>query len=188
MHPERHAFAGAMSYADGNAQLFVNVINMLFMNKEQLFKMHNEIEKIETELYPFQKGLHVLQFKDQKILIDGFHTFKYREFENNKLLLLYINPLTTNVHELFVEKKYPEPLIITFADFKINEESIEGVDLDGKPMKIYIDDKEQNLKSYYNYNEDLSEISESDIHMFIELNSSSALWQMEKIIYENCWN
>lgn len=188
MHPERHSFAGAMSFADVNAQLFVNVINMLFMTKEQLAKMHTKIEELETELLFFQKGLHVLQFQDQKILIDGFHAFKYREFEDNKLLLLYINPLTTKVHEQFVERKYPEPLIITFTDFRIKEDSIEGEDLGGKPIRIYIDDKEQNLKTYYDYNMALSKVSESDVNLFTNWNSSKALWEMEKIIYENCWS
>ncbi|MFC4633347.1 hypothetical protein ACFO3O_05480 [Dokdonia ponticola] len=188
MHPDRHSFMGAMSYADVNAQLFVNVINMLFMHKEQLVKLQTKSEQLEVGLHPFKTGLFVLQFQNKKILIDGFYTFKYREFENNKLLLLYINPLTTAVKEQFIEKKYPEPLIITFNDFKISEDSIRGVDLEGKPMKIYIDDKEQNLKTYCNYYEALSKIPESDMHTFFQLNSSSALWQMEKIIYENCWN
>jgi hypothetical protein len=188
MHPDRHSFSGTMSFADVNAQFFVNVINMLFMSSEQLVKLHTEIEQLEVVLHPFKTGLFILQFQGKKILIDGFYTFKYREFEMNKLLLLYINPLTTSVHEQFIEKKYPEPLIISFKDFKIKEEGIEGVDLGGKLMKIYIDDKEQNLKTYYNYLEALSKIPEKDMNTFFQLNSSNALWQMERIIYENCWN
>lgn len=188
MHPDKHSFAGIMSYADSNIRLLVNIINLLFLEKEQLNVLHNTVEQLEDKLYPFQKGLHVLEFQNTKILIDGFYMFKYREFENTKLLLLYINPLTTKVHEQFVERKYPEPLIITFADFRIKEDSIEGEDLGGKPMKIYIDDKEQNLKTYYDYNIALSKVSESDVHLFIQENSSNALWKMEKIIYENCWS
>jgi len=187
VHPDRHSFAGAMSFADVNSQLFVNVINMLFMNEEQLQKLHNDINILDNQLTPFKKGLHVLEFQGKKILIDGFFDFKYREFKDKKLLIMYINPLTTTVHEQFVEHKYPEPLVITFTLFKINDNGVEGEDIDGNPMRIYVDDKEQNLKTYYDYNESLSKISEKNIHMFINWNSSRALWQMEKIIYENCW-
>jgi hypothetical protein len=187
MHPERHSFAGTMSFADSNIRLFVNIINLLFLEIEQLNSLHKWVEQLETELFPFKKGLFALEFQGKKILIDGFHLFKYREFENNKRLLIYINPLTTKVNEQYVEKKYPGPLIITFTQFKINEESIEGIDLEGKPMRIFIDDKEQNLKTYYDYNEKLSKISDDDINTFFNWNSSPALWEMERIIYENCW-
>lgn len=187
MHPDRHSFAGTMSFADSNVRLFVNIINLLFLDKIKLIKLHKENEKLEAELFPFQHGLHVLEFQDKRILIDGFFEFKYRKFNNNELLIIYISPLTTTVHEQYVEHKYPEPLVITFTKFKIDEDKIEGEDLENKPMRIYVDDKEQNLMTYYKYNEALNKISESDINTFINWNSSKALWQMEKVIYENCW-
>jgi hypothetical protein len=188
VHPNKHSFAGAMSFAASNARLFVNLINMLFLESNELNKLQKKIKQLEMELFSFQKGLHILEFQDKKILIEGFFKFEYREFGNNKLLILYIKPLTTKVYEQYVEHKFPEPLVVTFTQFKINDDRIEGVDLEGKSMKIYIDDKEQNLKTYYDYNEALSKVSDSDINIFINWNSSRALWQMEKIIYENCWS
>lgn len=187
MHPERHYFLGAMSFTDSNARLFVNTINLLFLETNSLKVLHSKIDCIESKLQPFKTGLHVLEFQNKKILIDGFYISKYREFNKNKLLMLYLNPLSTKVHEEFVEHKYPEPLVLTFTDFEIKEDSIEGVDIDGEPVRIYINDKEQNLKTYYDYNLALSKVSQSDIDTFINCNSSKALWKMERIIYENCW-
>lgn len=187
MHPDRHSFAGVMSFAHSNIRLFINIINLLFLEPEKLKALHIKIQSIESQLYPFKTGLYVLEFQNKKILIDGIYTFKYRELENKKLLVVYINPLTTTVSEQFIEKKYPAPLIITFTDFEIKEDSIEGVDINGEPVRIYIDDKEQNLKTYYDYNLALSKVSESDIDTFINFNSSKALWAMERVIYENCW-
>ncbi|WP_289044080.1 hypothetical protein [uncultured Olleya sp.] len=187
MHPERLFYMGAMGFTDANARLFVNTINLLFLDTKKLKALQSKIECIEANLQPFKTGLQVLEFQNKKILIDGFYMFKYREFNTNKLLMLYLNPLTTKVQEQFVEHKYTEPLVLTFTDFEIKEDSIEGVDLDGKPIKIYTNDKEQNLKTYYDYNEALSKVSESDINTFVNSNSSKALWQMERIVYENCW-
>jgi hypothetical protein len=188
MHPDRYSFAGTFSFADSNIRLFGNIINLLFLEKETLNALHKSIDQMETKLSPFKTGLHVLEFQNKKILINGFHMFKYREFNNTKLLIFFLNPLTTKVHEQFVEHKFPKPLIVTFTDFKIDEDSIEGVDLENHPMKIYIDNKEQNLKTYFEYNEALSKVSESDIHLFSSSNSGTALWKMEEIIYKSCWN
>mgnify|MGYP005988690995 CR=1 FL=1 len=188
MHPDRHSFAGTFSLADSNIRLFGNIINLLFLEKEALKALHKDIKQMETKLSPFKKGLQVLEFQNKKILIDGFHMFKYRDFNNIKLLMFFVNPLTTKVHEQFVEHKFPKPLIITFTDFKINKDSIEGVDLDNKSMKIYTDDKEQNLKTYADYIIGMSKVSESDIHLFSSSNSGTALWKMEEIIYKNCWS
>jgi hypothetical protein len=186
MHPDRHSFAGTLSFADSNIRLFGNIINLLFLKKETLNDLHKSIDKMETKLSTLKKGLHVLEFQKEKILIDGFHMFKYREFNNKKLLIFSLNPLTAKVHEQFVEHKFPKPLIVTFTDFKIGEGFIEGVDLDNKSIKIYIDNKEQNLKTYDNYKIAMSKISESDIHLFSSSNSGTALWEMEEIIYNNC--
>lgn len=187
MHPKKHQFMGVMGFTNDNARLFVNIINLLFLDTKDLEKIISKTDQLHNDLKPFQNGLHVLQFQGQKILIDGFHTFKYREFENNKMLLIYVNPIIKNVHEQFLKRKYPEPLIIAFSEFIIKEDSIEGLDLERNAMKIYIDNKEQNLKTYYDYIMALSDISETDIQIFVELNSSSALWKMEKIVYENFW-
>lgn len=188
VHPKSHTFMGALGFPQSNAQLFVNVINMLFMTKEQLINMHEKTAVLRNQLEYFSHGLHILEFNNKKILTDGFFHCKYREFKNNKLLLVFINPLTTKVNEQFTEKKYPEPLIVTFKDFTITEKSIEGIDLEGKLLKIHKDNKPENLNTYHNYSEALSKISESDIHIFNQSNSSRALWQMEKVIFENCWN
>lgn len=187
MHPKKHQFMGVMGFTNDNARLFVNIINLLFLDTKDLEKIISKTDQLHNDLKPFQNGLHVLQFQGQKILIDGFHTFKYREFENNKMLLIYVNPIIKSVHEQFLKRKYPEPLIIAFSEFIIKEDSIEGLDLERNAMKIYIDNKEQNLKTYYDYIMALSDISETDIQIFVELNSSSALWKMEKIVYENFW-
>jgi len=184
MHPDRHSFSGVMSFADANAILFINVVNMLFLDSAQLKTIHEKVEQLENELTPFKSGLHVLEFEGKKILIDGFHMFKYRELENNALLLLYINPLTTKVEEQFLEHKYPDPLIVGFSEYEIKNNKLKGIDINGETMSIYISDKPENLDAYGNYCQALSKIPEEKIHMFSSSNSSSALWKMERMIYE----
>lgn len=188
MHPSKHSFSGTMSYASQNSRLFVNIINLLFLDYACLDKMQNKINDLESSLLSFKNGLFALEFNKQRILIDGFHTFKFREVEDRSILLLLIDPLTTKVHEQFVDKKYPDPLIISFTEYEIGENYIEGCDLEGVPVKVYVDDSDANLETYYHYNRELSKVSESDLESFINFNSQRALWKMEKIICDNLWS
>ena len=65
---------GVMGFTDSNARLFVNIINLLFLDTKDLELLISMTDQLQSELKPFQKGLHVLQFQNQKILIDGLIT------------------------------------------------------------------------------------------------------------------
>lgn len=187
MHPDKHSFMGALSLAHANAHLFVNVINLLFLEKTILENITTNQKKLEQQLIVFKNKLFVLEFNDTKILIVDVHTLKYVESSNNKLLMLYINPVFTKVHEVFVEKKYPDPLVITLKNFNINQDRIEGIDIKNKHVNIYPTEKLENIIKWRKYIEDLNLVSNEDIDIYIKFNSSPALWNMERVIYENCW-
>ena len=187
MHPSKYTFMGGLSKANYNCYLFINIINQLFLPENELNDLIIKQEHLKEKLLPFKSGLLVLKFDDKKILIDGFHIFKYREFEEKPLLMLYINPLTTKVDEQYSQKKYPDPLILSFSKFEITDNGILGSDLEGEPIKIYFDDNEDNLKTYLKYNKELSKVTETDLNMFMQADSQRALWKIEKLIYENSW-
>jgi hypothetical protein len=188
MHPEKHSFMGAIGRAHDNAQLFVNVINLLFINKSKLKNITIKNDELREQLNEFKNNLFVLEYNNTKILIVNIHYLKYLDGISNRLLMLYIDPIFTNVHEVFVDKKYPEPLIVSLTDFNFEDEVLFGVDLKGEPVKIYKTDKPGNLNKWYQYASEIQNIDQKEIDTYIYVNSSPALWQMEKIIYENCWN
>ena len=48
--------------------------------------------------------------------------------------------------------------------------------------------KMEDKQKLFMYNNDISRVSKEDMHLFINFNSNRAMWLMEDIIYENCWN
>ncbi|WP_282122165.1 hypothetical protein [Algibacter mikhailovii] len=188
MHPEGHHFMGALGLANANAQLFVNVINLLFLDRQTLENITLINDNLKEQLSVFKSGVFVLEYNDTKILIVNIQYSKYIEGVSKKLLLLYIDPIFSNTKEVFIDKKYPEPLIISLNSFSIENNVLNGIDLCNKPIKIYKTDKPDNLKRWYQYASEIQSIEQKEIEIYIQMNSSPALWKMEKIIYENCWN
>ncbi|WP_339873481.1 hypothetical protein [Olleya marilimosa] len=188
MHPEKHSFMGALGMAHANAQLIVNVTNLLFSEKQILENITSINDNLKEQLSIFKNGIFVLEYNDTKILIVNIQYSKYLEEISNKLLMLYIDPIFSNTKEVFIDKKYPEPLIISLNSFNIENGVLNGIDLNNKPVKIYKTDKPENIKRWYQYANEIQSIDQKYIQTFIQINSSPALWQMEKIIYENCWN
>ncbi len=187
MHPKEYGFAGALGHTPENARLFINVINLLFLPDASLKKLHNKIAKLDEQLELYETGLFTLAYENTKILIDGIYTFKFRAYGDRQLLLLYIAPLTTKVKELYIDKKYPEPLLITLKDFQIKERFITGTDTNGLPVLIEHTDKKENIATWAAYQKDLKTVSEQDIEIYISTDSNRALFKMERIIYEQLW-
>jgi hypothetical protein len=187
MHPERHSFMGAFGRAHDNAQLFVNVMNLLFIDKSILKNITIKNNELNEQLNVFKNNLFVLEYNHTKILIVNLHYIKYVEGVSNCLSLLYVDPIFTNVHEVFVDKKYPEPLIISLTDLNVEDDELNGIDLKGEPVKIYKTEKPENIKKWHQYASEIQGIDQKEIDTYIQVNSSPVLWEMEKIIYENCW-
>ena len=188
VHPEQYSFSGVLGYTHKNVKLFIKILNLLFMEGIQLEKLLEKRNDLKNKMNVFKDGLFVLEFNNREILIDRIHEFKYLENEGIKLLLLFVNPLSKNVYENLKEHKFEEPLIIALKEFNIKNYTIEGVDLKNQSVKIYPSMKMEDKQKLFMYNNDISRVSKEDMHLFINFNSNRAMWLMEDIIYENCWN
>lgn len=188
VHPEEYTLSGFLGYTDKNAMLFINLINLLFLPENEMQSLITKQEQLEKQLEKFKNNLFVVEFNDTKILIDTIHKFKFLKNLNHKLLILFVNPIRIDAFETITNKTYGDPLLLKLKDFEIDSLNINGVDLENNPIKIYKNIKPENLeKALYYYNE-LSKVSERDLYIFISSNSNKSLWEMEKIIYENCWD
>lgn len=187
MHPKEYGFAGALGHTPENARLFINVINLLFLPDASLKKIHSKIDIIGKQLEEYKTGLFTLAYEDTKILINGIYTFKYRAYQDRELLLLYVDPIVTSVKELYIDKKYPDSLLITLQDFQINEYSISGIDINGQAVVVKTTTKDANIATWTAYNQELKTIGQNDIDSYIAVVSNRALFKMEKIIYEQMW-
>lgn len=186
MHPDRHSLVGIVSKANANSHLFINIINLLFSSKDSLEDSISTQASLFEILPRFKNGLFVLDY-GQKILIVDVHTLRFVKGNKRSLLLLYINPVYSNVKKVFSEKKYPDPLLLSLNQYNINDKTLEGVDVLRGKVRIYPTDKSENIGQWYRYSEELQQLSNSDIEMYNSVNSNRVLWQMERMIYNHCW-
>lgn len=187
MHPERHNYMGALGKTNGNVTLFINIINFLFMEKAAIEQLIERRAQIKEDLEIFKKGNFVLEYNNTKILIDIVHYHKYVKFGDKELLILLVNPVLNNAYQYITEQKFEEPLIIALKEFKINDLTLEGVDLNGGEVKIETTYKEENMIKFLLYNEELKRVLDHDLSAYNAFRSGKAMWKMEGMIYENCW-
>lgn len=187
MHPDKHSLVGIVGQVPENAKLFIDVINLLFLPETSLKKIYSKIDIIGKQLEEYKTGLFTLAYEDTKILINGIYTFKYRAYQDIELLLIYINPVSTQVKELYEGKIKTTALIIALKDFQFEERSITGTDTNGMPVQIEYTENIQNINTQESYHKELNSVSQRDKDSYIFMTSNRALFKMEKIIYEEMW-
>lgn len=187
MHPERHNYMGALGRTEGNVMLFINIINFLFLEKKDIELLLDRRQQLKEELEIFKNGDFVLEYNNTKILMDMVHYHKYVKFNNQELLLLLVNPILTDVYETLTNHRFGDPLIVALKDFKITGATIEGTDLKNSVVKINVTNKGENMLKFLAYTYELDKVSENDKGLYNAFTSQRALWNMEEMIYENCW-
>lgn len=187
MHPERHYYVGALGRTEGNVMLFMNIINVLFLEKKDIELLLERRQQLTEELEVFKNGNFVLEYNNTKILIDIVHYHKYVKYNNKELLLLLVNPVLNNAFQYLTDQKFEEPLIMALKEFKINGLTLVGTDLNDDEVKIETTYKEENIAKFLLYNEELKKVSDHDISVYNAFCSRKALWKMEEMVYENCW-
>jgi hypothetical protein len=188
MHPDRHSLMGAAGMPTGNIMLFINIINFLFMEKKVIEELIERRSQIKENLEIFKNGNFVLEYNNTKILIDIVHYHKYVKFGNKELLMLLVNPVLNNAYQYITEQKFDNPVVIALKEFKVNGLTLEGKDLKGGDVKIETTYKEENIAKFVYFNEELKRVSSTDIAIYNTFRSGKALWKMEGMIYENCWD
>jgi hypothetical protein len=186
VHKDAHTFMGVIGYPINNIRLFINLINQIFQKESEIKKItteHNRIKKI-LETYDNKPMIYS---KDKKYLIDSILLFKYIKFNQKELLVLMANPILINAYNTYTTYTTVKPILITFKEFKISNEEITGIDLNDKEVSITFTNKIENLNIYNNFIEERGKVPEPDLQIYESIIYRDAPWEMERIIYENCW-
>lgn len=187
MHPEKHSYMGALAQVKKNYMLFNNIINMLFLEPEAIIELINKRANVKEQLEVFKNSLFVLETSNKKILIDTILYYKYFKHSDNELLLLFVNPLLLNVYERLTNHQFDKPMLVVLKSFTIDKLSITGLDLEGNVVKIYFTDKLENVLQLKIYCNEIEKVDSHNISGYNAFRSGRALWEMERMVYENCW-
>ena len=187
MHPDQHSYMGAIGRPKSNAMLFANIINHLFLPQASLEQLLKTRKQFEIGMSNFKTGLFVIERDDKKHLFDTIHFHRYCTAGENELLALLFNPVLKNVSACLSQHDFPVPLMVFLREFVIKDLTIEGVDIENRPVKIYPTEKEQNILAQESYYEDLKSVSPHDMQGYHAYLSGKVLWATEQVVHDQIW-
>lgn len=187
VHKERHTFMGVIGNPINNIILIINLINYLFLEILEIKNTLKEENKFKSQLSNFQHKPMVLELERKRILIESIPIFKYIKFKDTKLVVLVIEPIINNAHKIITENPSRKPLLLTLKDFTINHIFIKGLDLKENPVSIAFTNKEENSKVFNIFSKEKQKVDEINLFVYDEAINKDAHWEIEKIIFENCW-
>jgi len=84
MHPKKHTIMGAMGFTNGNSMLFINVINKLFLSKEELLQITSTENKLREKIKNFKGDQYILTYKKENIPIWKLYEIKFIKHKKKK--------------------------------------------------------------------------------------------------------
>ncbi|SDM66052.1 hypothetical protein [Kriegella aquimaris] len=187
MHPNEHTIMGAMGFTNGNAMLFVNIINKLFLSEEDLNYNMIKYDELSAKISKFKQGLFRLDFEFGPILITTIYDFKYLKHKESEILLLYVQPILNNFKENIENYNY-EVLVLALKEFELKGHKLKGMGINNKPINIYPNQKQENIVVWESFLQEYDKVNSDNITQFQIQTSRMALWRYEELIYENFWD
>ena len=187
VHKDRHTFMGLVGYPINNIKLFINLINQIFQNKSDIEILITQNNLLSKTLLHFKNNPMILQFNDKRIQISNIILFKYIKYHTKELLILLVEPVLTNTFNLLQQNPSRNPLLLTFRNFTINKEQLIGLDQKGDKISIEFTNKKENRIVYDKFLKDKSKLSDINKTVYDLGIIGNAPWEMEKIMYDNCW-
>lgn len=191
MHPERHSVMGIFAATTKNYIHFNNVINQLFLDSSEVDLLVSKRLEIKQDFESFKDNfkskLFILNDTNQKVLINDIHYHKYFSFNQKNILFLLVNPLLLDIYDRLTNHKFGAPYLLILKEFNFSDSVITGVDLDNNQIEIYETENPLDWGQLKVYLNEMELVSENDKHLFNAHRSTKALWEIEKVVYNNLW-
>lgn len=187
MHPKKHTVMGAMGFTNGNAMLFINLINKLFLQKETLLSIAEKEQELRNQIQRFRDGKFILHFENKSILVWKIYDIKYFKNQERDFYCIYIGYVNTQL-ENEVKNHQTNPLVIILTEFHIYEEGFKGLDLRGEQVELYKNRDIRNEVHFEGYHNTKKKLSFNDLSFHLRESERWVLWRYEELMYKNCWN
>lgn len=187
MHPKKHTIMGAMGFTNGNAMLFVNVINKMFLNKEELSYIDKTETRLKEKIEDFRDGRYIVEYNNLKILAWKIYDLKYVRYKDQDLYMVYIGTVSKDLKK-DIETYNFTPLVVPMSIFKIEDFGFSGIDVYGEPI-TFIENQDPNILEQFNhFHQQKLNLSFSDHRFHIAQMENMVMWRYEELMYDNCWN
>jgi hypothetical protein len=180
VHIESNSYSGAIGGKGKNFKLFINVINELFRDEEWLnynFALQqNAVQKIG----PLQNQLLVLETGGTKILIKSIPIWRIVD----QSLFLVCVPILQNVRIELEEHRYSPPIALELVSYMFQDSYISGKEGNGMDIRLYINEKDENVLKLENYNDAYISVSLENRAIYEHHMNIEAAWDLVKLEYD----
>lgn len=186
IHKDSNSYMGAMGGLKDNLYLFVNLINYLFLTKEQIITSESQQDKIKEFLIKLAQPLAILELEQSRILIKGFSIVNYFKF-NTELLLISCIPVINDLYETLNNGSLPDPILVVSKSFQLGDGSISGRTLEGQKFMIIQTLDQRNLDKLKLDQDDYKKLDHILKSHYDYNNRVQHGWEIQRIIYEQVW-
>jgi len=165
MHPERHSYSGAM--CKGAIQSTVTLLNEIFIPGPIFTPFLNHHQAIKEQLFTYQKGLFVLEFQDNRYLVESVEVAAAILADGKWIYYLVACPVTLNIGEQMTKHSYSKPLLYFVTDLSIGENELIAKEMENSSwIKINTTNHPDNLVTYQKFIAEREEAEENDRVMY----------------------
>lgn len=187
VHPDSHTFMGVAGAPKENLQLFVNLINILFLAKEDITLINAQRAKISEGLITFNKKLLVLEKDEKRYLVYKISDFKTLTINTRSITLLVCLPVL-NLSERKLEDCSFKAIILELCSVEFYENGISGITFSGEAIKIRITKDERNIDTLKSFKEAYEKEDQNTQFLYNDQLGRSTDWKLQEILYNTCWS
>lgn len=186
VHKDSNSYMGAMGGIKENLYLFVNLINYLFLTKEQINSLDAFQDIIKQKLDNISSPLAIREIDSRKIVIKTFSLVRAFNYPRD-LLLISCFPVITNTYETLNSGNIPDPILIVSDRFFYNDDSISGTTIDNISFTISNTKDHRILEQYSIYEHELKKLPDDVRGEYMYHSTRNNIWDLEKSIYDKLW-
>ncbi len=186
VHKDSNSYMGAMGGIKESFYLFINLINELFLTKEQIKICESQQDKIQELLIKLAQPLAILEIDNTRFLVKSFFLVSYHNFKS-ELLIISGNPVLLNTYDVITKQKLLLPILLVSSNFEIKDNLVYGKIKEGKNFSISRTTDSANLDILKQHQEDLNKLVDDDKKNYEFYSQFQYSWEIEKIIYESLW-
>ncbi len=184
MHPEKDQVFGFFVF--NVLKQIVNLLNDIFL--EDSYFLHQQQKLNEVKNLSAQFTTDRLTYEDtNKCIIQGASPLSVDQTKDGWIQLWVAHPVILGFKEIVESDKFIEPIYFILKEFNVKQDIIHGVQLNGKPIKIFKDDKIQNIQSYEKFIAEQEQSDKIKIDSYLSILNLNMSRKMVDYRYEHCW-
>lgn len=161
MHPKQHTYSGGMTR--NTILAMVVMLNKMFLPRQLWRSFQQQLEFINRHWTTFHNGLFVLQYNNQRCLIEGIDINAALPNEDNWMYHVIARPVLLNIGEQMATHRYDPQIMLTLTHMEFENAELRALDSQSNlPVVVTPSDHPDNIAVYHKFTAEKEAASEDD--------------------------